>query len=62
VTDKASKGRKYQTSADRDSAIKRMHGQGFSYRAIGKEVDMSANGVMHALRRIKDGRSGRAPR
>ena len=55
--------RYYRLNAeDRDKKIRELHGLGFSYREIGKRVGMSANGVMHSLRRMQQGRPGRDPR
>jgi DNA-directed RNA polymerase specialized sigma24 family protein len=47
---------------DRDRKIVAARRLGYSYQAIGDHVGMSAAGVMKALRRIEDGRPGRAPR
>lgn len=48
--------------ADRDRRIVELRNCGFSYKKIGESLGMTANGVMKALRRIEDGRPGRAPR
>jgi len=47
---------------DRDRKIVAARRLGYSYQAIGDHFGMSAAGVMKALRRIEDGRPGRAPR
>lgn len=47
------------SAADRDQMIAHLRGLGWSYRAIGKRVGMSANGVMHSLRRMAQQRPGR---
>jgi len=47
---------------ERDKLILELRLRGYSYRAIGKRVGMSANGVMHSLRRMSEGKPGRAPR
>jgi DNA-directed RNA polymerase specialized sigma24 family protein len=47
---------------ERDKLILELRLRGWSYRAIGKRVGMSANGVMHSLRRMAEGKPGRAPR
>jgi hypothetical protein len=51
-------------AGERDKLIKELRLRGWSYRAIGKRVGMSANGVMHSLRRMTDGenRPGRDSR
>jgi DNA-directed RNA polymerase specialized sigma24 family protein len=49
-------------AAERDKLIMELRLRGMPYRAIGKRVGMSANGVMHALRRMQEGKPGRAPR
>jgi hypothetical protein len=49
-------------AAERDKLIMELRLRGWSYRAIGKRVGMSANGVMHSLRRMAEGKPGRAPR
>lgn len=49
-------------AAERDKVILELRKRGWSYRKIGQHVGMSANGVMHALRRIQQGRQGRALR
>jgi hypothetical protein len=55
--------RYYEMSAmQRDEKILEMRRRGYSYRAIGKAVGMSPNGVMHSLRRISEGRPGRNSR
>jgi transposase len=55
--------RYYNLGADeRDKLIKELRLRGMPYRAIGKRVGMSANGVMHALRRMQENRPGRDPR
>jgi hypothetical protein len=41
------------TPYQRDQMIVELRRRGYTYRAIGKRVGMSANGVMHALRRLK---------
>jgi hypothetical protein len=46
----------YQT----DKLILELRQRGLSYRAIGRQVHMSANGVMYRLRCIQAGRSGTA--
>ena len=46
------------TAWERDQTIIELHNRGWSYRKIGRSVGMSANGVMHALRRIQDGGAG----
>jgi DNA-directed RNA polymerase specialized sigma24 family protein len=51
-----------QTAPERDQTIVELRRRGLSYRAIGKHVGMSANGVMTSLRRIEAGRPGRDPR
>jgi transposase len=53
--------RYYSMSAeDRDRRIRELRLRGLSYREIGKQVGMSANGVMHSLRRMQaGGRPGR---
>ena len=50
------------TGDERDALVVRLRGLGWSYRRIGAATGLTANGVMHALRRIEDGRPGRAPR
>lgn len=50
------------TGEERDELIVKLRNAGWSYRDVGAQVGMSANGVMHALRRIADGRRGRNPR
>lgn len=53
----------YELNAgDRDELIRELRGRGWSYRAIGKRVGMSANGVMHSLRRMAAGKPGRDSR
>jgi hypothetical protein len=47
-----------QTAAQRDQMIVELRRRGYTYRAIGKAVGMSANGVMTSLRRIHAGREG----
>lgn len=47
------------SSQERDKLIKELRMRGWSYRAIGKRVGMSANGVMHSLRRMAEGKEGR---
>jgi hypothetical protein len=42
----------------RDRKILELRKRGLSYRAIAKHVDMTANGVMHALRRLAAGGPG----
>jgi transposase len=49
-------------AVDRDKKIMELRGRGMSYRDIGKQVGMSANGVMHSLRRMREGRAGKDPR
>jgi DNA-directed RNA polymerase specialized sigma24 family protein len=49
-------------AAERDEKIRQMRLLGFSYREIGKAVGMTANGVMHSLRRMAEGRPGLDPR
>jgi DNA-binding CsgD family transcriptional regulator len=49
-------------AAERDETILRLRLQGYSYRQIAKVVGMSANGVMHSLRRMQGGRPGLDPR
>jgi hypothetical protein len=45
-----------------DQKILELRKRGLSYRAIGRQVFMSANGVMLALRRLEAGGQGtRAP-
>jgi hypothetical protein len=51
-----------QTAFQRDQTILALRRRGYSYRAIGKAVGMTANGVMTSLRRIQAGRPGRDPR
>ena len=41
-----------------DQMILTLRQRGLSYRAIGRRVHMSANGVMHALRRPQAGGPG----
>ncbi|MCV7174872.1 hypothetical protein [Mycolicibacterium sphagni] len=43
---------------ERDAKIVELRNMRKSYRDIGKVVGLSANGVMHALRRIEEGRTG----
>lgn len=58
-----SSGRYYTLpAAERDKLIMELRMRGWSYRAIGKRVGMSANGVMHSLRRMAEGKPGRPPR
>jgi hypothetical protein len=53
-------GRYYRMGADeRDKKIAELRRRGMSYRDIGKQVGMSANGVMHSLRRMAENRPGR---
>ena len=47
----------YQT----DKLIVELRQRELSYRAIGRRVGMSANGVMHALRRQQAGGPGTRP-
>jgi transposase len=55
--------RYYKLNArDRDKRIMELRLRGMSYRDIGKRVGMSANGVMHSLRRMQTGRPGLDPR
>jgi DNA-directed RNA polymerase specialized sigma24 family protein len=55
--------RYYRLNAkDRDKKILELRRAGFSYREIGARVGMSANGVMHSLRRMAEGRPGLDPR
>jgi transposase len=49
-------------AAERDRVIRELRLRGMSYREIGKRVGMSANGVMHSLRRMREGRPGLDPR
>jgi transposase len=49
-------------AVDRDKLIRELRLRGMSYREIGKRVGMSANGVMHSLRRMQRGRPGLDPR
>ena len=44
-----------------DQMILTLRQRGLSYRAIGRRVGMSANGVMHALRRQQAGGPGTRP-
>jgi hypothetical protein len=44
-----------------DQKILELRRRGLSYRAIGRQVHMSANGVMLALRRLQAGRPGTKP-
>jgi hypothetical protein len=44
-----------------DQLIVELRQRGPSYRAIGRQVHMSANGVMHALRRLQAGGQGTRP-
>ena len=46
------------TAYTRDEKIVELHNMGWSYRRIGAVTGLSANGVMHALRRITDGGLG----
>jgi hypothetical protein len=46
-------------AAERDARILELRKRGMSYRDIGKAVGMSANGVMHSLRRMAEGKPGR---
>ena len=50
------------TAPQRDKMIAELRRRGLSYRAIGKRVGMSANGVTTSLRRIQAGLPGRDPR
>lgn len=47
------------SSDDRDRKVVELRDLGRSYREIGAVTGLSANGVMHALRRISEGRPGR---
>jgi hypothetical protein len=47
------------SAAERDKVIRELRLRGYSYRDIGKQVGMSANGVMHSLRRMAENRPGR---
>jgi DNA-directed RNA polymerase specialized sigma24 family protein len=49
-------------ATERDKLIAELRLRGLSYREIGKRVGMSANGVMHSLRRMAEKRPGRDPR
>jgi hypothetical protein len=44
-----------------DKKIIELRQRGYSYRAIGRVVGMSANGVMLALRRLQAGGPGTRP-
>jgi hypothetical protein len=46
------------TPAQRDTMIIELRKRGFSYRAIGRHVGMSAHGVMAAWRRLAAGGKG----
>jgi hypothetical protein len=46
------------TPYQRDKLIVELRQRGLSYRAIGRQVHMSANGVMLALRRVQAGGTG----
>lgn len=50
------------TGEERDAIVVKLRQRGYSYRQIGEATGMTANGVMHALRRIEEGRPGRSPR
>jgi DNA-directed RNA polymerase specialized sigma24 family protein len=47
------------TADERDQKVVELKALGRSYREIGAATGLSANGVMHALRRIAEGRPGR---
>jgi hypothetical protein len=47
-----------QTATRCDKTIIELRQRGLSYRAIGRQVHMSANGVMLALRRLAAGGPG----
>jgi hypothetical protein len=51
-------GEIHLTPYERDQKILALRRRGYTYRAIGKAVGMSANGVMHALRRLQAGGPG----
>jgi hypothetical protein len=46
------------TPYQRDELIIKLRQKGLSYRRIGRAVGMSANGVMHAWRRLQAGGVG----
>jgi hypothetical protein len=46
------------TPFQRDELITSLRKRGYSYRAIGRAVGMSANGVMQAWRRLEAGGAG----
>jgi hypothetical protein len=50
------------TPYERDQMIIKLRKRGHTYRAIGKAVGMSANGVMLAWRRLQAGGQGTRPR
>jgi DNA-directed RNA polymerase specialized sigma24 family protein len=50
------------SAPERDERIVELRRRGLSYARIGKAVGLSANGVMHSLRRIAEGRPGRDAR
>jgi hypothetical protein len=52
----------YMSAPERDERIVELRRRGLSYARIGKAVGLSANGVMHSLRRIAEGRPGRDAR
>jgi IS30 family transposase len=52
----------HMTAPERDERILELRKRGLSYAKIGKQVGMSANGVMESLRRMAEGRPGRDPR
>jgi hypothetical protein len=47
-----------RTELQRDALIVELRRRGFTYRAIARRVGMSPGGVLRALRRIGEGRSG----
>jgi hypothetical protein len=49
------------TAQQTDQTILQLRQRGWSYRAIGRVVYMSPNGVMHALRRLQAGGPGTRP-
>lgn len=52
----------FLSSVERDELIVELRRRGCTLAHIGRRVGMSANGVLHALRRIEEGRPGRDPR
>jgi transposase-like protein len=46
------------TPFQRDELIMQLCRRGYTYRAIARQVGMSPNGVLQALRRIGEGRLG----